>query len=253
MGSDYTPFVDCSHEEAADYRESRPRYPAALADHLAAMCVSRDLALDSATGNGQAAGLLAPHFKRIVATDASPAQIANASRHRNVNYIIAHAEAAPLRDSSVDLVTVAVAIHWFELDRFYREVQRVVRPGGVLACWAYHLPTVSPEVDEVVGRFYAQTLRDYWSSRVRYVEEGYRSLPFPYERIETPPFQLLQKWTLGRFSKYISTWSGAAEYRARLGKESLEEIREDLASAWGEPNLDREVTWDLHMRVGRVN
>jgi SAM-dependent methyltransferase len=206
-----------------------------------------------ATGNGQAALGLTPHFRAVVATDASPQQIAQAHPHPKVTYLVAPAERMPLRDASVDLVTVALALHWFDHDRFYEEVRRVVRPGGVLACWTYHLQTVSPEVDAVVRRLYTDILGPYWSPEVRHIENGYRSLPFPFEEITPPRFRLAQKWDSNRLAAYMDTWSGSQRYRKETGRDAIDEIRGELTASWGDPSEEREVAWDLHLRVGRVD
>ena len=149
-------------------------------------------------------------------------------------------------------MTVALALHWFDHDRFYAEVWRVVRPGGVLACWTYHLQTVSPEVDAVVRRLYADILGPYWSPQIRHIEDGYRSLPFPFEEVASPPFRLVNTWDVNRLAAYMGTWSGSQRYRKETGRDPLDEIRNDLAGAWGDPQQEREVGWDLHLRVGRV-
>ena len=58
--------------------------------------------------------------------------------------------------------------------------------GGILAAWCYQLHTVSPEVDAVIRRLYADILGSYWPPERRLVEQGYRTLPFPFEEIEPP-------------------------------------------------------------------
>lgn len=246
------PFPDHFSDHADRYEAYRPTYPDALFAYLASLVPGHDLAWDCATGNGQAALGLTPHFDAVVATDASHRQIALARPHPKISYLVAPAEHTPLRDASVDLVTVSLALHWLDLDRFYAEVRRVVREGGVLACWTYHLQTVSPEVDEVVHRLYSDILGPYWSPQIRHIEDGYRSLPFPFEEVTPPSFRLTQGWDMDRLAAYMGTWSGSQRYRTETGRDPIEPIREELAAAWGDPSRVREVAWDLHLRVGRV-
>jgi SAM-dependent methyltransferase len=245
-------FPDHFSDHADRYEAFRPTYPDALFTYLASLVPTHELAWDCATGNGQAALGLTPHFDAVVATDASPQQIAQAHPHPKVSHLVAPAEHTPLKDASVDLVTVALALHWFDHDRFYEEVRRVVRPGGVLACWTYHLQTVSPEVDVVVRWLYADILRPFWTPEVRHIENGYRSLPFPFEEITPPRFRLVQKWDVNRLVAYMGTWSGSQRYRKETERDPIDEIREELTAAWGDPTEEREVAWDLHLRVGRI-
>lgn len=245
-------FPDHFSDHADRYEAYRPTYPDALFAYLASLSPAKALAWDCATGNGQAALGLTPHFDGVIATDASPQQIALARPHPKVAYLVAPAERMPLRDALVDLVTVSLALHWLDLDRFYAEVRRVARPGGVLACWTYHLQTVSPEIDAVVRKLYADILGPYWSPQIRHIEDGYRSLPFPFEEVTPPSFRLTQNWDMDRLAAYMSTWSASQRFRKEAGRDALDEIRGELAAAWGEPSRVREVAWDLHLRVGRV-
>jgi ubiquinone/menaquinone biosynthesis C-methylase UbiE len=246
-------FPDHFSDHADRYEAYRPTYPDALFACLASLAPAHDLAWDCATGNGQAAVVLTPHFDAVLATDASPQQIAQAHPHPKVTYLVAPAERTPLRDASVDLVTVASALHWLDHERFYAEVRRVVRPGGVLAGWTYHIQTVSHEVDAVVRRLYADILGPFWSPQIRHIEDGYRSLPFPFEEVTPPRFRLVQTWDMYRVVAYMGTWSGSQQFRKETGRDALDEIRNELVAAWGDPSEEREVVWDLHLRVGRVN
>ena len=195
---------------------------------------------------------VSPHFDAVVATDASPQQIAQAHPHPKLSHLVAPAERTPLRDASVDLVTVAAALHWLDHDRFYAEVRRVVRPGGVFAGWGYKLQAVSPQIDAVVHRLDTEILGPYWLPQVRLVEQGYRTVPFPFEEIDAPTFALHQRWDLDHLIGCMSTWSASLRYRKVTGRDPIDPIRDDLAAAWGDPLREREVTWDLCLRVGRV-
>src|SRR6516162_2463674 len=141
-------FKDHFSPLASVYAEFRPTYPDALLDHVAGLCAQRGGAWDCACGSGQATIALAERFDRVVATDASAKQVAGAPPHPRVSYRVAPAEESGLEAESMDLVAVAQAAHWFDLTRFYAEVQRVLRAGGVLAIWSYGpLHVESEEVD----------------------------------------------------------------------------------------------------------
>ena len=246
-------FPDHFSGHSGPYKAFRPPYPEALFRHLASLVAQHRLAWDCATGNGQSALALTPYFDEVLGTDASPEQIEEATRHSRVAYALAVAERTPIADASVDLVTVSLALHWFDHDRFYREVRRVVRPGGVLACWSYHLQRVTPEVDAVVRRLYTDLLGDYWAPQIRHVADGYRSLPFPFDEIPMPPFRISERWNLERLLRCMGTWSGSQAYQRTTGRDAVDEVRNDLTAAWGDSDQVREVVWDLDFRVGRIH
>jgi SAM-dependent methyltransferase len=244
-------FKDHFSGHAADYSRFRPEYPAALFAWLAALAPARDRAWDCATGNGQAACALAPHFRDVVATDASAQQLENARSCDGVRYTVAPAEASGLAEHSVDLITVAQALHWFDLERFYAEARRVLRPGGVVAVWNYNLFRLDPAVDAIVDRFYAETVGPYWPPERRLVENGYRELPFPFTVIAAAPFEMASRWSLEHLIGYLGTWSAVRRYREAHGCDPVAAILGELSAAWGDAG-EREVRWPLEMRVGRV-
>jgi ubiquinone/menaquinone biosynthesis C-methylase UbiE len=248
-------FEDKDHfsGHADRYEAFRPTYPDALFAYLSSLGTLRELAWDCATGNGQAAVALAPYFTTIIATDASQKQIDHARPCANVQYRVAPADGVPLADASVDLVTVAQALHWFDLPRFYDEVRRVARPGGLIAVWCYQLHTITPEVDAIVERYYADIVGADWPPERRLVEEGYRTLAFPFDEVAPPPFQMVHRWPLDQILGYLGSWSATQRYQKRTGADPLDLIRGELALAWGDPENTRDVTWPLHLRIGRVS
>lgn len=245
-------FRDYFSNHAEEYASFRPGYPEELYEFLTSLVPASGTAWDCATGNGQAAVSLARRLRFVVATDASLRQLAHAHRDPKVGYVGAVADATPLRDASIDLATVALALHWFDLDRFYKDVRRVVKPGGVLACWTYHVQRVDAKVDAVVHRLYSGVLGDYWAPEIRHVATGYRSLPFPFEEIPHPAFQVTERWELARLAEFMGTWSASRKYLEATGRQAVEEVRNDLAGAWGDPRKTREISWDLHLRLGRL-
>ncbi len=239
-------------EMAEDYARRRPLYPDELYTYLAAMAPARDLAWDCATGNGQAARGLIGHFTRVIATDASAAQIERAPGHPGIEYRVEPAEHVSLPESSADLVTVAVAVHWFDLERFYQEVRRVLKPDGVLAVWTYHLPEITAEVDPVIRAYYEEKLRGYWPPGFHYLDERYRTLPFPFSELEPPTFTARAEWDLRQLLGFLGSWSASRTYREANGTDPLEEVLPRLTRAWGHSEQRREVRWPLHLRVGRA-
>jgi SAM-dependent methyltransferase len=244
-------FKDHFSAQSAGYRTFRPSYPDELFTYLAGLAPAHDLAWDCATGNGQAAVGLARHFRRVIATDASANQLAQAIAAPNIDYRQAPAERAPLADAAVDLIAVAQALHWFDVEAFHREAGRVLKDGGVIAEWSYNLLSISPAIDAMVGQLYADTLGPYWPAERRLVENGYRDLPFPFQRIEAPGFALDAHWILGELAGYLMTWSAVQRYLAAQGRNPVEAILPELHAAWGDPDIARPVLWPLQLRVGR--
>jgi ubiquinone/menaquinone biosynthesis C-methylase UbiE len=242
-------FKDHFSKQASDYAKFRPRYPKELFHWLGSISASDELAWDCATGSGQAAVELAQLFDRVVATDASEKQVENAERHARVEYRVATAEQSRLDSQSLDLVTVAQALHWFDLERFYAEVRRVLKPGGVLAAWAYKLATVSPEIDAVVNRYYSEIVGPYWPEE-RVLVERFEELPFPFQQVETPPFAMVAEWRVENLLGYLRTWSATQRFMAGEQRDPLEEVEDHMRSAWGANS--RQVTWPLTVRVGKL-
>lgn len=245
------PFKDHFSRQATDYTRFRPHYPVALFEHLGAKVGEHALAWDCATGSGQAAQGLAPWFDSVIATDASARQIASAKPCPGVHYLVCAAEQVPLAKHSTDLVTVAQALHWFDLERFYEEVHRVLRPGGAFVAWSYNLLRIEPDIDAVIDRLYGELLGEYWPAERRHVETGYADLPFPFEPITMPPCDMHAEWTLAQLLGYLGTWSAVQKYRGERGEDPVEQVQAALADAWGAADRQRPVRWPLAFVAGR--
>lgn len=246
-------FPDYFSEHAERYAAHRPRYPPALAEALAELAPGRELAWDAGCGPGQLTGLLGSHFEHVVGTDASPDQLAGAEARAGVSYLCALAEDAPIAGSVADLVTVAQAAHWFDLERFYREVCRVARAGAALALVTYDRPRVSDEVDRVVDPFHDRVLEGHWSPRRRHVDARYATLAFPFEEVSVPELAMEERRTAAGFLAYVETWSGVRAFERAGGRERLDRFRDEVLEAWGGPDRERTVRWPLTVRAGRVD
>jgi SAM-dependent methyltransferase len=245
-------FKDHFSRQATEYARFRPQYPSALFEFIAVAAPNDELALDCATGNGQAAIALAEHFRKVIAIDASAEQIANAQPNERVEYRVASAESTGLSAHSVAAISVAQALHWFDREAFYVEARRVLQPRGVLAVWAYNYLRISPEVDPFVRRFHDEIVGPYWPPERKLVGRGYRELPFPFEEIETPAFQIEVRWSLAHLLGYLRTWSATQRFMAANHHDPVELVASDLEQAWGNPAKEKLAIWPLTVRMGRV-
>jgi len=244
--------ADHFSHQADVYARYRPTYPKSLFDYLATLCDEHELAWDCATGNGQAAVELAQRFQSVYATDISEQQLSHATPSPNVTYKLESVEDCSLSDASVDLVTAATAAHWFNASEYHRQVNRVLKSGGVLAVWSYAESEIDPEVDKVVMHFSRGFLKDYWpqSWQVNIVDH-YKSLPFPYPLLETPAFKATAEYNLGEVMNYLRTWSSVQRYVEQHGTNPVDLIANELQVAWGDPQQRKTVSWPLFMKVGR--
>jgi SAM-dependent methyltransferase len=245
-------FKDHFSALASQYAAFRPTYPTALFEYLASLCAGRRQAWDCACGTGQATVGLASCFESVIGTDASPEQLAAATPHPGVTYRVATAEHSGLEPQSVDIVTVAQALHWFDVAAFYREVDRVLRAGGVLAVWSYGVLQVEgAEVDAHIRSFYQDTVGPYWPPERRHVDEGYQRLPFPYPLLTSPgSFNLEVRWSLPRLMGYVRSWSATGRYVERHGVDPVVALEGSLAAVWEDPARERLVRWPLLLRAG---
>jgi SAM-dependent methyltransferase len=241
-------------DRSALYATFRPTYPESLFDYLASLPSRRHLALDVGTGNGQAAMGLAQRFDHVVAIDGSSEQLQHAIAQPNIDYRHAPAEKSGLPVHSADLVTAAQALHWFDIDAFFREARRVLVPGGVIAVWGYGDPWLDePSLQSAVHAFNRGTLEPYWAPERALLLDGYRTIEFPFDEIFTPSFSLEQRWTLEQLTGLMRTWSATSRFAARHGRDPLVEVETALRGEWGDPKTLRVVRWPLYLRAGRTS
>jgi len=240
-------FHDLFSGHAKLYAAARPTYPVSLIAEVAALAPGRALAWDAGTGNGQAARLLASHVERVHATDASAQQIDQAEPHPRIHFAAEPAERCSLGEGSCDLVFVGQALHWFDLERFYGEARRVLRPGGVLAAIGYSWFYVDPPVDEIVGRTLLKPLERQWASGNWLLIDGYRNIPFPGAEVRLTPSAVHLTWTREQLQAYVTSWSAVQ----KLGTSSVAAALDELGSVWPD-DQPRHVLMPVISRAARL-
>lgn len=237
---------------ASTYAQFRPVYPAALYDHLLALIKEHKLAWDCGCGNGQVAGILSGNFNSVIATDISSSQILHAVQKPNIDYRLMPAEKTDIETGSVNFIAVAQAIHWFNFEAFYKEVKRVSKPDALLAIWCYNLLEITPEIDLVVRRLYDEILGDeHWDPELKYIEEHYKTIPFPFKEIEIPDFKIEVTWNMDQLTGYLNSWSAVRHYINKTGVNPVEQLSSELKKTWGSKEF-RHVIFPIYSRVGKV-
>lgn len=244
-------FAHLFSGHAATYAVYRPKYPAALYDWLAALAPSHEQAWDVGTGNGQVAIGLTPHFSRVMATDPSAEQLANAEAHERISYRRATYDSG-LSSGSVGLVTVGQALHWFALEEFFAEVRRVLAPGGIFAAFAYVHSSVTPELDRVTRHYHDVTCWDYWAPEHHIIREGYRTLTLPIREVEAPGFEIRTEMTVEQYAGFFRTWSSTQRLLKAGGEAEVLAFERELARTWGQDQV-RAVRWPMVLRVGQLS
>lgn len=237
-------------EMSSEYLKYRPDYPEALFQYLANISKHHKLVWDVGTGNGQAAFQLSNYFDKVIATDINQNQLTVAPQKINISYQVGPSEKTSLLSHSVDLITCAQSMHWFDLEKFYEEVRRVSKPEAYIAAWSYHLPLISTEIDKCVKKLHNEILHDFWPAERRFVDERYQTLPFPFKREQTPMFSIKKTYQLDQFLGYLGSWYAVKEYHKSKQKNPLELIYDDLKSAWNNQN-EYIITWPIYMLLGK--
>ena len=233
------------------YAAFRPHYPKTLYDIIFKEVKLFNAALDVATGNGQVAGVLADSFKKVIATDISETQLQHAIQKPNIFYKKEAAENLSVENECIDLITVAQAIHWFNIDKFYREVNRILRPDGIIAVIGYGLLRIDDNVNPILDHFYKNIIGPYWDKERKHIDNAYQSIPFPFQQIETKPLYMEYEWPLDHFVKYLETWSAVQHYINEHGSNPIGcDMTQQLQEYWA-VNEKKKVSFPLFLKLGR--
>jgi hypothetical protein len=233
------------------YAQYRPTYPPALFEYITGFVSNKNTAWDCGTGNGQCAAALSKYFKKVIATDISIQQIENAEMAPNIFYSVHPAEQTGIKAGSIDLVTVAQALHWFDLEQFYKEVIRVANQKALFAAWCYSLLHISEPIDAAINNFHYYLLGAYWDDERKFVDEEYKTIPFPFEKIDTPSFSIETNWSLNELEGYFNTWSGLQKYISVHHVNPVTDLIHAITPLWGEKEK-RKIIFPIHLLLGVI-
>jgi ubiquinone/menaquinone biosynthesis C-methylase UbiE len=238
-------------KQADLYARYRPSYPPELFDFVLAQVRGRQAAWDCATGNGQTAKELAGSFNKVFATDVSQKQLDNAWQAPNIFYSLQPAEQTNFDDNTFDLVTVSQALHWFQFDKFYKEVRRVAKPGAFIAVWMYALLKVDPEIDKLISHHHLEILDKYWDKERKYVDEKYTGIPFTFEEIKCPLFKIEYEWSIKDLEGYLNTWSALQKFISANNYNPVEDLIKKIIPFW--KTETKKIVFPVYMRMGRID
>ncbi|KAL6180122.1 hypothetical protein ACLB2K_046790 [Fragaria x ananassa] len=254
-------------KQAEIYVEARPTYPKEWYSKLAALTPQHSLAWDAGTGNGQAALGLSEHYQQVVATDISEEQLKYAIQHPRIRYIhtptsLSEDEMVNLigggHENSLDLITVAEAVHWFDLPQFYPLAKRLLRkPGGIIAVWAYNRMLVNPEFDPVFDRFRENCI-PFTHPNSKYVRAGYKTLPFPFESVgmgregEPLTLEIPKEVSFQGVERMLRSYSAVIRAKDQGVDMLSEEVIKEFERAWGGRDLVRSFKYEAFMLVGKL-
>ncbi|HYO22839.1 MAG TPA: class I SAM-dependent methyltransferase [Flavisolibacter sp.] len=243
---------DLFSAQADLYAKYRPTYPQELFDYILSFVKEKECAWDCATGNGQAANVLASVFSKVEATDLSEQQLKNAVQKENIHYQVSTAEQTPFADNSFDLITIATAYHWFNWRAFFKEATRAGKKDCVVAAWSYHVfYCVDENITKIIGHFYHDIIKQFWDKERKYVDDRYSTVEFDFDPLPAKDFDLVLQWKKEDFLGYLSTWSAVQTYMKQHGNSPLELIEADVNKAWPD-DTEKEFHFPLFLRIGRV-
>jgi ubiquinone/menaquinone biosynthesis C-methylase UbiE len=237
--------------QAKHYQQFRPIYPELLYQFLESKVKAFDAAWDCGTGNGQVAAHLAENFKQVYANDVSLKQLQEATAKDNILYFQTRSEKTDFPDNKFDLITAAQAAHWFDSESFNKEVYRVAKPQAVIALWGYSLLKISDEADKIINHFYNEVLGEYWDRERRLVEDNYQSIPFPFQELEVPKFEIVVNWDYDQVLGYLNSWSAVQNYIEQHDDNPVNELGERLSDYW-RPNEVKRIRFRIFTRIGII-
>jgi Methylase involved in ubiquinone/menaquinone biosynthesis len=241
---------DLFSKQANTYAKYRPVYPQELFDYILRFVSEKNTAWDCATGNGQAAIMLASHFKKVIATDISEKQLSLAKPATNILYQIAAAEQTNFPDNSFDLITVAQAYHWINFDAFEKEVKRVAKKNAIIAVWGYNLFTTNnAAIDALIKNFYSNIVGPYWDKERKFVDDNYSSVPFNFSLLPTKQFFIKTEWSKDDLIGYLNSWSSVQHFMDDKKYNPINEIINDIGIVWKDI---KPVSFPLFLQLGSV-
>lgn len=242
--------IDHYSTQAEFYAKYRPNYPSALFEFIYTKLVNNDLAWDCATGTGQVAAALANHFSQVKATDLSEGQLRNAIPKSNIEYLQSPAEETDFADQTFDLITVAQAIHWFNMNQFFEEVKRTLKPDGIIAIIGYDKLRIGDKLNPIIDDIYHEMFGDFFNNCRKFIYTHYSNIPFPFEEIETPKFEINATWDLNHLEGFFHSWAPVQKLKNDQGIDPVPSFLEKISKYW--KGGKKEISFPIFLRLGKM-
>ncbi|MCK0188560.1 class I SAM-dependent methyltransferase [Arenibacter sp. F20364] len=242
--------LDRFSQQSKIYKDYRPTYPEELFKYIYSFCNAWHTSWDCGTGNGQVAAILSHAFDQVFATDISQEQIQYAIPKPNIIYRVQRAEKTTFPNHYIDLITAAQAVHWFHLPSFNKEVNRVLKPDGIIAIWGYGLLKINPEIDAIVNHFYQHIIGEYWDKERKHIDQNYSTILFNFNEVEIKKtFKIETQWTIDQLKGYFNSWSSVQTYKEKnKGDNPVEKLLAAIAPKWNKEI--QHITFPIFLRIG---
>lgn len=226
--------------QADKYALARPRYPSELLEQVRTLTDPCRLSVDVGCGSGQLTIPLADWSEAVIGVDRSPEQIRAATKHHRVTYHAGDAYELPVENETVDLLTIAQAMHWLDMPRFFAEVKRILRPQGTFAVLGYAVPRLQhPEMEKSFKHYYYDILGSdkepgepgcYWDVSRPLLDRGFAKTSFPFHHVARCWHEDHRSMALGSFADYLKSFSAYQTY-TRKNEDPLPTLLNELRAA----------------------
>lgn len=245
--------IDLFSKQAGMYNKYRPLYPKELYDEILGLTKNHYCCLDCGTGNGQVSRYMADHFKKVYATDISENQLKRAEKKQNIRYIKERAEVTSFQNNQFDLITIAQAVHWFDLKPFYQEVRRIAKNNAIIAIWGYGLLKIGAPYDKLIKHFYHKTVGPYWNEQRKHIDSQYKSIDFPFEEIKlSRAYQIEQYMSLSELDGYFNSWSSVQNYLQSKKTNPVSGLVDELSNYWEDSRAVKKVRYPIFAKIGII-
>ena len=187
----------------------------------------------------------------VDATDISDEQLANAHPRTNIRYQKSSAEQTPFTDNSFDLVCVAQALHWFDYQRFWPEVKRVLKPDGVFAAWGYNWPDWGEDLSAPLQTHFLDIIEPYFAPHNRLLWDHYRDVELPFKSIEKLDLEMTVEWSLAELFDMLHSASATRVCMRENGDGFFNKAQRLIADIWGDPSTRRTFHMDTVCLVAK--